>query len=128
VTLLLETIGIDAHDPERLARFWAGALDYKIEYDSIQDPDDDGSSREVVLVPQTGSGATLGFYEVHDEKTVKNRLHFDLRPEDQNAEVDRLEQLGARRVDIGQGDVTWVVMADPEGNEFCILRANSSTE
>jgi Glyoxalase-like domain len=54
---------------------------------------------------------------------VKNRLHLDLRPQDQAAEVARLENLGARRVDIGQGDdVSWVVLADPDGNEFCVLK------
>ena len=55
------------------------------------------------------------------EKAGKNRLHIDLRPDDQAAEVDRLVGLGAQRVDIGQGDVSWVVLADPEGNEFCVL-------
>jgi hypothetical protein len=57
---------------------------------------------------------------------VKNRIHLDLRPDDQDAEVARFESRGATRVDIGQEgnpDVTWVVLADPEGNEFCILRA-----
>jgi hypothetical protein len=58
---------------------------------------------------------------VPEPKTVKNRLHLDLRADDQEAEVRRLEALGARRIDIGQGDVTWVVMADPEDNEFCVL-------
>ena len=58
-----------------------------------------------------------------DEKRGKNRLHLDLRPDNQEAEVQRLEQLGAVRVDIGQRDVSWVVMADPEGNEFCVLRS-----
>ena len=55
-------------------------------------------------------------------KVVKNRLHVDLRPQDQDAEVARLEALGARRIGIGQGEVSWVVMADPEGNEFDVLR------
>jgi hypothetical protein len=55
-------------------------------------------------------------------KTVKNRLHLDLRPADQSAEVARLEALGARQVSIGQGDVSWVVMADPDGNEFDVLQ------
>ena len=55
-------------------------------------------------------------------KTVKNRLHLDLRPSDQSAEVARLEALGARQVSIGQGDVSWVVMADPDGNEFDVLQ------
>ena len=57
-------------------------------------------------------------------KTGKNRLHLDLAPPadgDQQAEVDRLVALGATRIDIGQGDVSWVVMADPDGNEFCVL-------
>jgi hypothetical protein len=55
-------------------------------------------------------------------KAVKNRLHLDLRPVDQAAEVARLEALGARRVDVGQGEVSWVVMSDPDGNEFDVLR------
>ena len=66
--------------------------------------------------------------DVAEPKVGENRLHLDLRPVDQAAEVARLEQLGARRVDIGQGDVTWVVMADPDGNEFCVLRALTAEE
>jgi hypothetical protein len=62
--------------------------------------------------------------DVPDLKVGKNRLHLDLRPGDQAAEVARLESLGARPVDVGQGtDVSWVVMADLDGNEFCVLRA-----
>jgi hypothetical protein len=65
------------------------------------------------------------FVTVPEGKTVKNRLHIDLAPgpdDDHATEVARLEKLGARRVDIGQGDaVPWIVMADPEGNEFCVL-------
>jgi len=64
----------------------------------------------------------LLFLRVPEAKTVKNRLHIDLRPEDQDAEVARAEALGARRIDIGQGEQTWVVFADPDGNEFCILQ------
>jgi len=60
---------------------------------------------------------------VPEDKTVKNRLHLDLRPDDQAAEVERLVGLGATRVDLGQGEASWVVLADPEGNEFCVLRA-----
>ena len=52
---------------------------------------------------------------------MKNRLHLDFRPDDQDAEVERLIALGASRVDVGQGEVSWVVLADPEGNEFCVL-------
>jgi glyoxalase superfamily protein len=65
---------------------------------------------------------------VPEDKEVKNRLHLDLRPADQAAEVVRQEALGARRVDVGQGDVSWVVMADPDGNEFDVLRAFTPDE
>lgn len=66
----------------------------------------------------------LLFIKVPETKTVKNRLHFDVRPEDQTAEIARLEALGARRVSVGQGDGrAWTVMADPEGNEFCVQNA-----
>jgi hypothetical protein len=58
-----------------------------------------------------------------EEKAGKNRVHLDLRPDNQEAEIRRLEKLGAARIDIGQRDVAWVVMADPEGNEFCVLRS-----
>ena len=61
---------------------------------------------------------------VPDTKTVKNRLHIDLRPDDQESEVERLVNMGARPVDIGQHDVGWVVLADPEGNEFCVLSSS----
>lgn len=64
------------------------------------------------------------FIKVPNSKRTKNRMHFDLRPDDQVAEVARVERLGATKVDIGQsGDLPWIVMADPEGNEFCILPA-----
>ena len=69
----------------------------------------------------------LLFVRVPEEKTVKNRLHFDFRPDDRDREVDRLLALGAERVDIGQGEQTWVVLADPEGNEFCVLGSRSAT-
>jgi catechol 2,3-dioxygenase-like lactoylglutathione lyase family enzyme len=109
----------DSGDPRRIADFWQQALGWR----RFDDADDD-----VVLLPQEGSpedGRTpaLLFQKVPEGKTVKNRLHLDLRPDDQAAEVARLEALGARRIDIGQGEQTWVVMADPDGNEFCVLRA-----
>jgi len=66
---------------------------------------------------------------VPDSKVIKNRLHFDLRPDNQNTEVVRLEKLGAKKIEIGQSiypDTTWVVMADPEGNEFCVLSSRPS--
>ncbi len=129
MTLRFDWLAVDAHDPESLARFWAEALDYEVEYDSATDPDADDSEREIAIRPKAGAtGVQLLFLEVHDPKTVKNRLHLDLRPDDQEAEVRRVEALGATRVDIGQGEVTWVVLADPEGNEFCILRANAPSD
>jgi hypothetical protein len=71
----------------------------------------------------------LLFLRVPEGKAAKNRLHLDLRPEDQAAEVTRLEELGARRADVGQGsEVSWVVMADPDGNEFCVLGALTAHE
>ena len=120
MSLRIQCLSIDAHDPAAQAAFWADALGWRRTH---EDPD------EVVLEPPAGSPADgvspdLLFLRVPEGKTTKNRLHLDLRPEDQAAEVARLEQLGARRVSVGQGDdVTWVVLADPEGNEFCVLRA-----
>ena len=69
-----------------------------------------------------GDSPDILFLEVPESKTVKNRVHLDLRPDDQQAEVRRLTELGARQVDIGQGEQSWIVLADPEGNEFCVLR------
>jgi hypothetical protein len=112
--LLFETLGIDCADPAALARFWAEALDYAVQ------PSDDPT--EITVSPKTGTGTHLGFFKVPEGKTIKNRLHLDLRPADQAAEVERLIGLGAKKVDIGQGSQTWVVLADPEGNEFCVLR------
>ncbi len=117
--LAIDFVTVDSWDPDRLADFWAETLGYEVLYRSPEDED-----REVTIGPAGGGGCRLLFGRVPDPKTVKNRLHLDLRPGDQAAEVARLEGLGASRVDIGQGpDVTWVVMADPEGNEFCVLRA-----
>ena len=119
MTIRIECLSVDAHDPAAIARWWAEALGWR-----ITDHDDDD---EYVVTPPEGSDAGLReilFVKVPDDKVVKNRVHLDLRPDDQAAEVARFEQLGARRVDIGQSaDNTWVVLADPEGNEFCILRA-----
>ena len=95
------------------------ALGYEVTYRS----EEGETEREVAIESAKREGWRILFVEVHDERKVKNRLHLDLRPDDQEAEVARLEGLGAKRVDIGQSpEVTWVVMADPEGNEFCILR------
>ncbi|HEX2056920.1 MAG TPA: VOC family protein [Actinomycetota bacterium] len=107
------SITIDCADPSGLASFWEQVLDYKRTYDETD---------EVVIEPRDGSGNALLFLRVPDDKKVKNRIHLDLKPTDQAAEVERVKGLGATEVDIGQGDVSWVVLADPEGNEFCILR------
>ena len=105
-------IVIDCDDPERIAGFWSQALGLP-----RQGPHDG----EWWLEPG-GHHPDILFLKVPEAKSVKNRVHLDLRPDDQAAEVERLIGLGARLIDIGQGDVPWVVMADPEGNEFCVLR------
>ncbi len=115
-----QCMNIDSVDPVPLARWWAELLGWRITYEDAD---------EVVLEPPEGSpedgvSPDLLFLRVPEPKQGKNRIHIDLRPADQSVEVARAETLGARRVDVGQSDtVSWVVMADPEGNEFCILRA-----
>lgn len=133
MTLDFDFLTVDCRDPRVLAGFWAEALgDYAIlEDDEDEDSgEDSGEEEEVVVLPASRRGPKLLFIKVPEGKTIKNRLHFDLRPSgsEKDAEVARLEALGATKVDIGQGDVTWTVMADPEGNEFCILRALSDAE
>jgi hypothetical protein len=113
---LWENLVIDAEDPGRLARWWAEALGYQITYEK---PDE----VEIRRTPNQLPG--LIFVPVPDAKTTKNRLHIDLRPDDQEAEVERLVNMGARYVDVGQRNAAWVVLADPEGNEFCVLTARS---
>ena len=120
--LRLQCLTVDAHNPKALAEFWAEVLGWSIG----EDGDDIGwwIERELGDPKKTGFPDIL-FLKVPDSKIVKNRLHLDLRPDDQVAEVARLEKLGAKKIEIGQSadlDTTWVVMADPEGNEFCILR------
>jgi predicted enzyme related to lactoylglutathione lyase len=123
--LRIQSVSIDCREALALARFWEAALGWRV---TMVEGD------EVVLEPQEGSmedGVVpdLVFSRVPEGKEIKNRLHLDLRPEDQAAEVARLEDIGAQQVSVGQGDdVTWVVMADPEGNEFCVLRAYTADE
>ena len=128
MALKVAWLAIDSHDPGKLARWWMEALDgYEIEYDSATEADADPAEPEVVI--RSSSGHRLLFLKVPDTKSVKNRLHLDLRPDDRDAEVARLESMGAKRVDIGQGDDTsWVVLVDIEGNEFCVLRALTEEE
>ena len=121
--LWIDWVTIACRDVRSLAEFWGAALDYDVEYSSFEDPEADPSeSAEVLLSPRDHRNARVLLLEVPEQKSIKNRLHLDLRSRDQAGEVARLEAMGASRVDIGQGDVSWVVMADPEGNEFCILR------
>lgn len=118
---------IETTDPARLAGWWAEALDWQTVYEA-----DD----EVVIVPKWAEelGEQLTFHQtppglvfvlVDHEKQTKNRIHMDLAPhtsDDRDAEIARLEALGARRIDVGQGpEATWTVLADIDGNEFCVL-------
>jgi predicted enzyme related to lactoylglutathione lyase len=114
-----EQIVVDAEDPARLARWWAAALGYQIVH---EEPDE----VEIRQTPDTLPGLLFG--SAPEPKTVKNRLHIDVRPDDQESEVERLVDMGARHVDIGQHDVSWVVLADPEGNEFCVLASRGAGE
>ena len=120
MTVSLHHIVIDAHDLARLARFWSEVLGWKILSER---------EREVVIGPDVDATVGICLMPAGEEKSVKNRVHLDLNPgsdagaDDRDAEISRIIALGARRVDIGQtGNESWIVLADPEGNEFCILR------
>ncbi|HEY8652220.1 MAG TPA: VOC family protein [Dermatophilaceae bacterium] len=115
MTSTIAVLAIDAMEPRRVADFWAAALGWQ-----IIDEDDDGVS----IAPTTGAWPTIDVFRVPESKSVKNRLHLDLRANGTSTddEVNRLLQLGARMADVGQSpDSTWTVLADPEGNEFCVL-------
>ena len=120
MSLRVGCVTMDAADCRGLGRFWAAALDWRVVSDTEEG---------VYLVPPDVVGRDsavpgLLLFLCHDLKRAKNRVHLDLRPDDQAAEVERLEALGATRAMIGQtGAEPWVVMADPEGNEFCVLAA-----
>jgi predicted enzyme related to lactoylglutathione lyase len=114
----IQCLVVDAHDCELLARFWSAVLGWRITVET----DDEWAVEPPAGSAEADVAPDILFVRVPDEKTVKNRLHLDLRPVDQQAQVKRLVDLGARRADIGQHeDVSWVVMSDPEGNEFCVL-------
>ncbi|NUW40848.1 VOC family protein [Nonomuraea rhodomycinica] len=116
---------IDCHDPERLAAFWCAVLDFKV-IDRGEDSVEIGSWEPTVEeVVARQMPPTLMFIRVPEGKSVKNRLHLDVSPIDRSTEdeVARLLDLGAAKVDVGQGPSrSWVVMADPEGNEFDVVR------
>ena len=123
------SVVVDCHDVAALGRWWAETLDYQIVYEADDElaiiprwmSPDPISDLETFL--RTGQGMVFVF--VPEGKTTKNRLHIDLAPhvgQDREAEIARLLERGATRADVGQGDeVSWTVLADPEGNEFCVL-------
>ncbi|MEU2760324.1 MULTISPECIES: VOC family protein [unclassified Streptomyces] len=118
-------LSIDCADPAALARFWCAVLGYEVQdveeeegVVSIGSPGvPEGKSRPGPVPP------TLTFARVPEGQTVKNRLHIDVNPTDreQGEEVERLLALGARRADVAPEGASWVVLTDPEGNEFCVL-------
>jgi predicted enzyme related to lactoylglutathione lyase len=111
---------IDTHDLPGLARFWTQALGWQV----LSERD-----REIVIGPDENAPVGMCFMPVADPKTVKNRVHLDLTTSagDREDEIARLLALGARRVDIGQtGKESWTVLADPEGNEFCVVRPKTT--
>jgi predicted enzyme related to lactoylglutathione lyase len=127
MSIRVQCVIYDAIDPAAQARFWAELLGWRIthevEKESVLEPPE-GS-------PEDGIVPDILFVRVpaDETKSLKNRVHLDLRPDDQEAEIARVEKLGAKRAAVGQDDsVSWVVMTDPEGNEFCILRAFTPEE
>jgi predicted enzyme related to lactoylglutathione lyase len=111
----IATVVVDCADPRAMARFWGDAMDWSL----LKVTD-----HNTVLRSAKGVGPYLQFLRTPDVKTVWNRVHLDLRPypgDDLEAEAARLRTLGATAVDLGQSDVPWLVLADPEGNEFCLL-------
>lgn len=121
MTSRLDALCLDANDPLRLARFWAEALGWEINNESHD---------EIGLVPTDDTRFQILFEPVPEQKAGKNRIHLDLTTtsiDDQNETVERLLKLGARHIDVGQGpDDGHVVLADPEGNEFCIIEPENN--
>lgn len=111
---------IDTHDLPRLARFWTQALGWSVLSER---------ANEIVIGADAQAPVGLCLMPSADRKVVKNRVHLDLTvgAAERDAEIERLLGLGASRVDVGQtGDESWTVLADPEGNEFCVVRPKSS--
>jgi predicted enzyme related to lactoylglutathione lyase len=112
-------IGIDCRDAQALATFWSAALGYAI-------GDLDPAGVYLDLVPPSGGLPVVYLQRVPEEKSTKNRVHLDLWEEDPLARIELLEHLGGRRIGAprtGSAGGWWQVMADPEGNEFCVCRA-----
>jgi catechol 2,3-dioxygenase-like lactoylglutathione lyase family enzyme len=111
----LSNIAIDSFVPKVVADFWCAVLGWQ-----IVEQTDDGVS----IAAADGTWPVIDFLPVPETKTVKNRVHLDLRADGVSTldELQRLQELGALPVDVGQSaDARWVVLADPEGNEFCLL-------
>ncbi|GAA4520135.1 VOC family protein [Actinoallomurus oryzae] len=107
-------VAVDCTSPGRLADFWSQALNYTARHEL--------PNGAHLIAKDQQTTPWLAFIPVPEAKGAKNRLHLDLRPDDQEAEIERLLALGATRADVGQPtDAPWTVLADPEGNEFCVL-------
>jgi predicted enzyme related to lactoylglutathione lyase len=105
-------VTIDCADPRRLAGFWTEAAGYTVKADV---------GPFVILEPATGEGLAIGLQQVPEGRVAKNRVHIDWHTDDRPAEVERLTRMGATVV--GEESVpgmTWTVLADPDGNEFCV--------
>ena len=114
MSLVIDCVLIDCNDLQRMSESWRSALNLEHVWT--------GPSGGYLLADKEGT-TRVGLMPSGEEKRGKNKVHLDLRPDNQEAEIQRLEGLGAARIDIAQRDVSWVVMADPEGNEFCVLRS-----
>lgn len=125
---------VDTPDPAALAAWWAEAIGWQVIYSAADEviliPGYVKDEAEVAAMEWERVPPGLVFVRVDDHKNSKNRLHLDLAPhtsDDRDAEIARLEELGATRVDVGQGErASWTVLADPEGNEFCVLSARDA--
>lgn len=111
----IDTLTIDCADPGRVAAFWCAALGYEL----VETDEESAEIRD-----PSGAGWALDFIVVPEGKSVKNRLHLDIRASGSMAdEVERLKDIGAARQRlVEEGGSFWTVMLDPEGNEFCVLR------
>ena len=130
MTSRLTEISLDCHDPDLLATFWTNVLDWVVlhrEPGLVEIGPAGRDDAELLEAVRTGPVApTIFLAQVPEEKVAKNRIHFDVSPVDrsQDEEVERILALGATHADVGQtGEESWVVLADPEGNEFCGLRS-----
>ncbi|MEV6494094.1 VOC family protein [Actinoplanes sp. NPDC051633] len=119
MTLDWRHVIVHTADPAALGHWWAEALGWVVVHSSAD---------EFAIRPAPDRTPGLEFVRLDEPRKAKSRLHLDFVPDDQDAEVARLLAHGARRVDIGQGEQSWVVLADPEGNEFCVLAHRRPSE